>query len=34
MSYEYIMLITAVVNTVVNVLREIRERNRDKSKRG
>ena len=30
MSYEYIMLITAVVNTVVNVLREIRERNREK----
>ena len=34
MSYEYIMLITAVVNTVVNLLREIRERSRDKNKRG
>ena len=33
MSVDYIMIIMTAINTVVNVLRELRERKRDKSKR-
>ena len=33
MSYEYVVVFTAVVNTIVNILRELRERKRYKNKR-
>ena len=34
MSADSIIIITAVINTVVNILREIREWHRDRNKRG
>ena len=33
MSIDYIMALMTAINTVVNILRELRERKRDKSKR-
>ena len=34
MSYDLVIIITAVINTAVNILREIREWHRDRTKRG